>query len=82
MLAARLCCCFPASRQGSVEPYTLVEGPEAWYGVDYQNNIDQWAITLSETHIAELDAAIERVLDNKTIKQEGNYLHLVRSSLL
>jgi hypothetical protein len=76
------CCCFPASRQGSVEPYTLVEGPEAWYGVDYQNNIDQWAITLSETHIAELDAAIERVLANKTIKQEGNYLHLVRVSLL
>ncbi|WIA22176.1 hypothetical protein OEZ85_004510 [Tetradesmus obliquus] len=67
------------TRQGSVEPYTLVEGPEAWYGRDYQHNIDQWAITLSETHIAELDAAIERVLANKTITQEGNYLHLINS---
>jgi hypothetical protein len=64
-----------------VEPYTLVEGPEAWYGRDYQNNIDQWAITLSETHIAELDAAIARVLANKTITQEGNYLHLVSARM-
>lgn len=69
-------------RQGSVEPYSLVEGPEAWHGQQYQDNIDQWALTLTQQHFAELEAAIAQVLGNKTITQEGNYLHLVRCLLV
>lgn len=66
-------------RQGSVEPYTLVDSPAAWYGRDYQTRFDEWALQLTPQHIAELDAAVAHVLANKTIVQEGNYLNLVRN---
>lgn len=69
-------------RQGSVEPYTLVEGPGAWYGKDYQHNIEEWAIRVTAEHIAELEGAIARVLNNKTITQDGNYLNIVSDNLL
>ncbi|KIZ05655.1 hypothetical protein MNEG_2302 [Monoraphidium neglectum] len=50
-----------ATRQGSVEPFTLVEGPEAWYAKDYRGRSD-WVTVLSPTHIAELDAAVQGIL--------------------
>lgn len=50
-----------SSRQGSVEPFTLVEGPEAWTAAEYRNRSD-WITTLSPTHVAELDAAVQGVL--------------------
>jgi hypothetical protein len=46
------------NRQGAVEPFTLVEGPEAWYAKDYRGKSD-WVTELTPTHIAELDAAIQ-----------------------
>jgi hypothetical protein len=64
-------------RQGSVEPYTLVDSPAAWYGRQYQDNIDEWAIQLSPQQITELEAAVAKVLANKTITQDGNYLNMV-----
>jgi hypothetical protein len=66
-------------RQGSVEPYTLVDTPAAWYGKDYQDRFGEWALQLTPQHVAELDAAVAQVLASKTIVQEANYLNLVRS---
>lgn len=74
-----VCCLLPLypCRQGSVEPYTLVDSPAAWHGRDYQDRFDEWALQLTPQHIAELDAAVAHVLANKTIVPEGNYLNLV-----
>jgi len=36
---------------GSVEPGTLIEGPEAWYAKDYQGRSD-WINHLTEQHVA------------------------------
>ena len=46
------------NRQGNVEPFTLVEGPEAWYADEYRGR-DDWVTVLSPAHIAELDAAVQ-----------------------
>lgn len=54
-----------------------MDSPAAWYGRDYQDRFDEWALQLTPQHIAELDAAVKHVLANKTIVQEGNYLNLV-----
>jgi hypothetical protein len=67
-------------RQGSVEPYTLIDSPAAWRGQDYQDSFDEWALQLTPQHIAELDAAVAAVLANKTIVQDGNYANLVRKA--
>ena len=48
-------------RQGSVEPFTLVEGPDAWTAAQYRD-IKSWATELSAQHVAELDAAVEAVV--------------------
>jgi hypothetical protein len=48
----------PPNRQGSVEPFTLVEGPEAWYAADYRGKEDH-ITTLTPQHVAELDAAVQ-----------------------
>lgn len=45
------------SGQGEVEPFTLVEGPDAWYAKDYRGRED-WINVLNDTHIMELDAAV------------------------
>lgn len=66
-------------RQGSVQPYTLVEGPQAWFGKDYQDTFDEWAIRITPEHISELEAAIEGVLSKGVVQQEGNHLNLVRT---
>lgn len=47
-------------RRGSVEPFTLIEGPEAWYASEYNGRSD-WINHLTQQHIAELDAAITGV---------------------
>lgn len=49
------------SRMGSVEPFTLIEGPEAWTAADYTGRTD-WINQLSQQHISELDAAISGVV--------------------
>jgi hypothetical protein len=46
---------------GSVEPFTLIEGPEAWTAADYTGRTD-WINQLSQQHISELDAAISGVV--------------------
>lgn len=48
------------SRQGSVEPFTLVEGPDAWYADQYRGRTD-WAFHLTDAHVAELTAAVKNV---------------------
>jgi hypothetical protein len=45
---------------GSVEPFTLIAGPEAWTAAQYKDRSD-WINVLSQQHIAELDAAIAEV---------------------
>lgn len=50
-----------STRQGSVEPFTIVDGPEAWYAKDYKGRTE-WITELTPTHIAELDAAVEGVI--------------------
>lgn len=70
----------PPRRQGSVEPYTLVEGPGTWYAADYQHNIDEWAVTLTPAHVAELNAAVAAVLASNKVTRQGNYLNLVRAA--
>eukprot|EP00775_Hariotina_reticulata_P009087 gene9087-9257_t len=64
------------SSWGSVEPYTLVESPAAWYGRDYQDDFGSWAVRVTPEHIKELEQSIARVLSNKTISQNGNYLNI------
>lgn len=59
-----------------MEPYTLVEGPAAWYGADYQHAVQQWAVQLQPTHIAELEAAVAALLAGKVV-QDGNQLRMV-----
>lgn len=46
---------------GSIEPFTIVEGPEAWTAADYKGRTD-WMNNLSEQHVRELDAAISGVI--------------------
>lgn len=46
---------------GSIEPFTLIEGPEAWTAADYRGRTD-WINNLTEQHISELDAAISGVV--------------------
>lgn len=65
------------TKQGAAEPYTLIDSPAAWHGRDYQDRFDEWALQLTDQHIAELDDAVAAVLANKTIVQEGNYLNLL-----
>jgi hypothetical protein len=45
---------------GSVEPFSIIEGPEAWTAEQYKNRSD-WINVLTQQHIAELDAAIAGV---------------------
>jgi len=40
-----------ACRMGSVEPFTIIEGPEAWYAKDYTGRAD-WINHLTPQHIA------------------------------
>jgi hypothetical protein len=47
-------------RQGQVVPFTLVEGPEAWTAAEYQDS-SKYTYVLSETDVAELDAAVAGV---------------------
>lgn len=48
-------------RMGAVEPFTLVEGPEAWYAADYKGRTD-WINNLTAQHIQELDAAVSGIM--------------------
>jgi hypothetical protein len=45
---------------GSVEPFSIINGPEAWTAEQYKNRSD-WINVLSPQHIKELDAAITAV---------------------
>jgi hypothetical protein len=44
-------------RMGSVIPFTVVEGPEAWTAVDYADP-SQYIYTFTASDLAELDAAV------------------------
>lgn len=48
-------------RMGSVVPFTVVEGPEAWVAADYSDPAS-YTYTLTPADIAELDAAVAGVL--------------------
>ena len=41
-------------------PFTLVEGPEAWTAAEYEDS-SKYTYVLSETDVAELDAAVAGV---------------------
>lgn len=45
---------------GSVQPFTVIEGPEAWTASQYRNRSD-WIDVLTPQHVAELDAAVAGV---------------------
>lgn len=47
-------------RRGSVEPFTVIDGPEAWTAAEYAGRND-WIDVLSPAHIAELDAAVSGI---------------------
>ncbi|GBF87480.1 taurine catabolism dioxygenase [Raphidocelis subcapitata] len=49
------------TRQGSVEPFTLLEGPGTWYVKDFKGPGD-WVTQLTPEHVAELEAAVQGVL--------------------
>lgn len=66
------------SRQGSVEPFTIVEGPEAWRAAEYRGR-DDWVTVLSPAHIAELDAAIQGVT-RAGLDIEGNPHSVTRAA--
>lgn len=44
-----------------MEPFTLIEGPEAWYAADYKGRTD-WINHLSAQHVQELDAAVSGIM--------------------
>lgn len=46
-----------------MEPFTLIEGPDAWYAKDYAA-LEDHMLHLTEQHLAELDKAIEAVLSS------------------
>jgi hypothetical protein len=60
-------------------PYTLIEGPCAWYGRDYtsEQQQQQFVLQLTPVHIQELDAALEQVLASGLVQQQGDYLRFV-----
>lgn len=72
--ASSFICLFSQCRQGSVEPFTLVEGPEAWYADEYRNRSD-WITTLSPQHIAELDAAVGGIMQKGVEEIQVSNLH-------
>mmetsp|Transcript_37065 Transcript_37065/g.82427 ORF Transcript_37065/g.82427 Transcript_37065/m.82427 type:complete len:361 (+) Transcript_37065:175-1257(+) len=49
------------SRQGSVKPFTLIEGPAAWYTKDYAGTTKH-VYFLTPSDIAELDTAVQSVV--------------------
>ena len=46
--------------QGSVEPFTLIDDPAAWTVADW-NGRDDWIYHLTDTDLAELNAAVTAV---------------------
>ncbi len=53
-----------------MEPFTLIEGPDAWYAKDYAV-LEDHMLHLTEQHLAELDKAIEAVLSSGKPIQVG-----------
>lgn len=56
--------------QGSVKPYTVIEGPDAWKVADWEND-KSYIHVLSEQDIAELDAAVQRNAGVEEIQVRG-----------
>ena len=63
-----------------MEPYTLIEGPEAWYSTEYLQGPkkDSWVHQLSPAEVSELDNALQQLIASGLVKHEGNLLKLVR----
>ncbi len=57
----------PPRRAPNIIPYTVVEGPEAWYVKDYAD-IGKHAYRFTEQDIAEIDAALAGIPDDKRIQ--------------
>ena len=74
--AARL----PPARQGAVEPYARVEGPDAWLASDFSSPSD-FTLELTPRHLAELEAAVRRVVGGGRVAPRGNYLKGVRAHM-
>eukprot|EP00775_Hariotina_reticulata_P003159 gene3159-3437_t len=61
-------------RQGSVVPYTLIEGPDAWYGQQQRQQPQQWLHELTGPELEELEAAVEAVSRRLQLRIQNNYL--------
>lgn len=64
----RVSCC----RMGSVVPFTVVEGPEAWVAADYRDPA-AYTYVLTPEDIAELDAAVAGVQNEGYDIKVGTY---------
>ncbi|GLC60278.1 hypothetical protein PLESTB_001593600 [Pleodorina starrii] len=62
-------------RQGSVVPFTLIEGRDAWTAADYPV-LEDHMLHLTPEHVAELDAAVEAVLASGKRLQDVSDLDL------
>jgi hypothetical protein len=69
------------ARQGSVKPYTRIEGPDAWYATQYEpdqgGQAQPWLHRLTPEEVGELDAAVEGLLSSGLVVQEGDRVTLV-----
>lgn len=61
---------FDTSRQGSVTPFTVIEGPQAWSAADFKDvGEEQLLHLLSPTEVAELNAAVFHALSEGLSKE-------------
>ncbi|KAG2436556.1 hypothetical protein HYH02_011493 [Chlamydomonas schloesseri] len=57
------------SRQGSVVPFTRIEGPDAWVAADFPE-LEEEMLHLTPEQIAEIDAAVDKVIASGKPLQE------------
>ena len=62
----------PDCRMGAVEPFSVVEGPEAWKAADYQDHL-KFMFIFGESDIAELESAIAAVQERGTDIKVGQH---------
>ncbi|KAI8467756.1 MAG: hypothetical protein J3K34DRAFT_429454 [Monoraphidium minutum] len=63
----------PPMRQGSIQPYAPIEGPDVWLASDFPD-ASAYTIELSEAQGAELGAAAARILESGRAAAVGNRL--------
>lgn len=61
---------------GTAEPFSIIEGPQYWFAKDYKDSTEH-ITRLTPAHVAELDAAVAKILDSGIVEVEGNYVQPV-----